>query len=84
ARPEWHEYWRERELTPAEYHEMYVARHDDWDDDYREIRITLPASPRTQPARTAAAAKKGGCLSAVALVGGFLTAAAELVRQVVV
>jgi DNA polymerase-3 subunit epsilon len=83
ARPEWHEYWRERELTPAEYHEMYVARQDDWDDDYQEIRITLPASPRTQPARTAAAAKKGGCLSAVALVGGFLTAAAELIRSVV-
>jgi DNA polymerase-3 subunit epsilon len=83
ARPEWHEYWRERELTPAEYHEMYVARQDDWDDDYREIRITLPASPRTQPARTATAAKKGGCLSAVVLVGGLLTAAAELIRSVV-
>ena len=32
ARPEWHEFWRPRELAPAEYRARFVDRRDDWDD----------------------------------------------------
>ncbi|HEX5541633.1 MAG TPA: 3'-5' exonuclease [Micromonospora sp.] len=73
ARPEWHEFWRRRELTAAEYHAMFVERRDDWDESYHEIRVTVPA-----------AQKKSGCASAAVLVGVVLIGVAELIRQVVV
>lgn len=91
ARPEWHEYWRPHELTPAEYHARFVQRRDDhwddWDDDsdddtYHEIRISVPSAARpTTPAPTPAVAKKGGCLSAVVLFGGLAAGVAELAQR---
>jgi len=83
ARPEWHEYWRPRELTAAEYHAMFVERRDDWDESRYEIRITGPGIPSAHPARTPAAPKKSGCLTVAIPVGAVLVAAAELIRQVV-
>lgn len=72
APPEWHRYWRPRELTPAEYHERFIARHDDWDEadewddseaDHR-FRVTVSVPGRTQPVRAPAGQRKGGRLSA--------------------
>ncbi|MER7165305.1 3'-5' exonuclease [Micromonospora sp. NPDC000207] len=81
-RPEWHEYWRPRELTDAEYHDQFVARYDD--EDFADVVITVPAGQRSS--RTPAMAggpAKSGCV-AVLVVGGALVAGiAELLRQVV-
>ena len=84
VRPEWHEYWRPRELTPAEYHAMFVQRHEDWDEVYDQVRIAVPVAPAAPPVRTPTAGRKSGCLSAVVVVGVLLASLAELIRQVVV
>lgn len=88
ARPEWHECWRPRELTPAEYHTQFVERRDDWDDwgddrYSREVRITI-APPQTRAARVPAGQRQGGCLSAVVLIAVVLAAVLEFARQVIV
>ena len=81
VRPEWHEYWRPQELTPAEYHERFVARHDDWDE-VREIRVTLPAAPAVS-VQAPAAQGKGGCAVVALLAGSAIVGVAEVVRQVI-
>ncbi|PWU51824.1 DNA polymerase III subunit epsilon [Micromonospora sp. S4605] len=81
ARPEWHEFWRPRELTPAEYHAMFVERHEDWDE-IHTMRITVPVAHNRQPAMPTAA-KKGGCAAVIAVGGAIVVGVAELVRQVV-
>lgn len=91
SRPEWHQCWRPRELTPAEYHTRFVQRHEDWDDwddedddaGYAEVGITV-ASPASRPVQTATAQRQGsGCLSAVILIAVLLAGVVELARQVV-
>ncbi|MEH0934240.1 exonuclease domain-containing protein [Micromonospora psammae] len=88
-RPEWHEFWRPRELTPVEYRARFVDRRDDWDEAALEIRITVPAARQMQPgpvpgARKApVAAKKSGCAATFLFGGAILVGVAELVRQVV-
>lgn len=80
ARPEWHEFWRPRELTPAEYHARFVERHDDWDEAYR-IQVTLPPAPRVAPQVPAPA--KSGC-AVVAFLGlAAMLGMAEVVRQLI-
>lgn len=83
TRPEWHEYWRPRELTPAEYHAQFVQHHNDWDDSTHEIRITVP-SPHQPLARTPVVSKSSGCLSVVIAAGLLLIGIAELIRHVVI
>lgn len=81
ARPEWHEFWRPHELTPAEYHARFVERHDDWDE-VHEIRVSVPVAPRVAPHANAAKAK-GGCAVVVLLGGAAMLGMAEVVRQVI-
>lgn len=93
--PQWYSFWRPRELTPAEYHERFVKPYEGWDDDEpdwdeepdsrdeRELRITIPAPPRTQPARVPVAKKPGGCAPVLVLFGAVLVGIAELIRQLV-
>lgn len=72
SRPEWHQYWRSRELTPAEYKERFIDRGEDWDE--RQIVVRVPAR---------GAAKRGGCAVTALAATGTLLGLAELVRQVV-
>ncbi|MEU6206192.1 exonuclease domain-containing protein [Micromonospora musae] len=81
AGPEWHEFWRPRELTLAEYHAMFVERRDDWDE-VRTIQITVPDTHHRQPAMPTAA-RKSGCLAVIAVGGVLVVSVAELVRQMV-
>lgn len=71
-RPEWHEYWRPRELTPTEYKAQFIDRHDDWDertDRTLTIRVDQP--------------KKSGCAAAAVIAIAALAGIAEVVRQLV-
>lgn len=81
-RPEWHEFWRPRELTPEEYHARFVERPGDWDED-GQIRAATAIARGARSAPAPAAQRKSGC-AATFLVGGAIVAGvAELVRQVV-
>ncbi|TDC61560.1 3'-5' exonuclease [Micromonospora sp. KC207] len=81
-RPEWHEFWRPRELSPAEYHARFVERHDDWDES-STIRITVPAAARVPAAPVVAAGKKSGCAAVIAVGGLLVGGAFELARQLI-
>ncbi|WP_434740284.1 3'-5' exonuclease [Micromonospora sp. SH-82] len=87
-RPEWHEFWRPRELTDAEYHAEFVARYDDREE-FDEVVYTLTTARQAGQAPvhrtpvTAGGQAKSGC-AVVILAGGALVAGlAELLRQVV-
>lgn len=66
--PEWHEFWRPRELSASQYKSMFVDRFQDWDD-------------RRKGGRTAGG--EGGCAAAAVLVGAVGLAVAEAARHVV-
>ncbi|GLY21620.1 3'-5' exonuclease [Micromonospora sp. NBRC 101691] len=83
SRPEWHEFWRSRELTPAEYHARFVERHDDWDET-STIRITVPVTARVPAAPVMTAEKKSGCAAVIAVGGLLVGGAFELARQLIV
>jgi DNA polymerase-3 subunit epsilon len=78
TRPEWHEFWRPRELSPAEYQDLFVRRRRDWDedDDVREITVVVGGSRRQQP-------QGSGCAAAAMVLGVVLVGLGELIRQVV-
>lgn len=81
ARPEWHEYWREHELSPAEYRAQFVERRDDWDADWdddqhrrtRTVTVTVDAQQT----------RKGGCGAAALAFVAAGTGLAEAVRHLV-
>jgi DNA polymerase-3 subunit epsilon len=83
--PEWHEFWRPRELTPAEYQAMFVDRRDDWDDyDRDEIVVRVPvAASRASASPQATSGKGGGCATAAAVVGVLVLGVVELIRQLI-
>lgn len=62
GRPEWHEFWRPRELTAAEYQALFVIRRQDWDE-------VPDQSPPQAPAPRPIPAKRGGCAAAAVMVG---------------
>lgn len=76
-RPEWHEFWRPRELTPAQYKAQFIDRRNDWDDDDwdessgRTITIKVD-----QP-------KKSGCAAAAVIGVAAIAGIAEAVRQLI-
>lgn len=74
SRPEWHQYWRPRELTPAEYREFFVDRHADWDEPQLLVRVPVGA--------VQASGKRSGCAAAVVILGAGAVAVAEAARQV--
>lgn len=70
--PEWHEYWRPRELTPAEYKAQFIDRHNDWDDRAsRTITFTVE-----QP-------KKSGCAAAAVIALVVVAGIVEVARHVI-
>jgi DNA polymerase-3 subunit epsilon len=88
--PRWHEYWRPRELTPAEYRDRYggtIAAP-------LPAPVAGPAAPeeppparpavgRSMPVLAGAAPAKGGCAVLVLLGGVLLAGVAELARHLV-
>lgn len=80
ARPEWHEFWRPRELTPGEYKAQFIDREDDWD----ARRIVVHVDPTSSRRRTPApAAKRSGCAVAAVMSAGLIVGIAEAVRHIV-
>jgi len=81
ARPEWHEFWRPRELTPAEYRKRFIEGGDDWDQ-AQSVTITVPAGVSHARSLKADDVKpKGGCAVVLLLGGAIAAGATELVRQ---
>ncbi|GAA1190122.1 exonuclease domain-containing protein [Prauserella alba] len=74
AGSDWHQYWRPRELTPAEYREQFIDRYDDWDE--RRIVVRVPAS-------TAPTSKRGGCAVAAVMTATAAAGVVEVLRHVV-
>ncbi|GII34161.1 3'-5' exonuclease [Planotetraspora mira] len=85
-RPDWHEAWRQRELTPAEYKSLFVDRRSDWDGSPGDYSIRVELQPAaSSPGRQAgkSAAKQGsGCAGAVLLIGGSGAVLVELLRHI--
>jgi len=71
--PEWHEFWRPRELAPAEYKARFVTRNNDWD--------TRSAVHRKTAAR-AGSAGQSGCATTCLAVGGVVAGIAALLHHV--
>lgn len=71
--PEWHEFWRPRELTPAEYKARFVNRNNDWD--------TRSAVHRKTTVH-AGAAKQSGCATTCLAVGGVVAGVVALLQHV--
>ncbi|WP_068927487.1 exonuclease domain-containing protein [Planobispora rosea] len=89
SRPEWHEFWRRRELSPAEYKVQFVDRYNDWDQGgsgRNVIHVSVPVSVRptgTGRRTKHAAAKQGtGCASALVIFGGLAVSLVEGLCQI--
>ncbi|MBE1563595.1 exonuclease domain-containing protein [Nonomuraea africana] len=85
-RPEWHEAWRPRELSTADYRALFIDRYRDWDESRRTdhtTRVTLQphssASAR-QPHR-AASKRTSGCAAALVVLASAAAVLTEAVRQ---
>ncbi|KXK60346.1 hypothetical protein AWW66_19425 [Micromonospora rosaria] len=89
--PRWHEYWRPRELTPAEYRDRFGGTLAAPIEVSVEVSVAVegsaatgPAVGRSTPILATTTHAKSGC-AVVALVGGALLAGVvELVRQLIV
>ncbi|GAA3119022.1 hypothetical protein GCM10010466_07380 [Planomonospora alba] len=91
GRPEWHQFWRRTELSPAEYKAQFVDRYSDWEvggNGRTAIYVSVPVPPRpvASPERgKRGAAKQGsGCAGALLIFGGLAAGLAEALRQILV
>ncbi|MEU8039391.1 3'-5' exonuclease [Streptosporangium sp. NPDC049078] len=86
GRPEWHEAWRRRELSPADYRKEFVDRHTEWNRTPRgervvHVSVQPQSSPRAQRVNKTAA-KQSGCAGVLLVIGGVGAVLAEVLRQV--
>lgn len=91
GRPEWHEFWRRRELSSAEYKARFIDRHSDWGgrgDGRTVAHVSVPVPPRSAGSsgrgRREAVKRGSGCAGALLIFGGLAAGLAEAVRQVLV
>lgn len=81
APPEWHQHWRPKELTAAQYKKLFVDRYDDWDE--RQIVIEIPAKAAGKAPARSGSAKREGCAIIAFTGGASMLGVIELVRQIV-
>lgn len=87
GRPEWHEAWRRRELSPADYRKEFVDRHTEWDRPRGERVVHVSVQPQSSPRAqrvNKTAAKQSGCASVLLVIGGVGAVLAEVLRQIII
>lgn len=85
--PEWHDSWRPRELSPAEYKEQFIDRYKGWGESRSRAYTITVSAPSGAPSRPAnrtkgrsAAKQGGGCAGVFVLLGSVGALLAEVVR----
>ncbi|OUC96339.1 exonuclease domain-containing protein [Streptosporangium minutum] len=85
--PEWHGFWRRRELSPSEYKKQFVDR-TDWNSTPRGepvIHVAVQPQPlsHAQHATKTAAKQGSGCASALVVIGGIGAGLIDVLRQII-